>query len=223
MVSRPVVIPETFSGEESWYDWLDHFESVAEVNKWDNAAKLLWLRARMTGQAQIAYKQLSEGARANYAACVKGLRERFEPDCKKQLYLAKFETRCKRKTENWAAFAEDLKTLVSKAFPTLQDDAKEQLALMHYLGQLDDSQVSFSVKQKRPKTLDEAVSTTLELESYLLKSPQTGGQAVSSISSSDELIVASVKKTQDTMMKMLLNLMERLDRLECTQATPPDR
>ena len=86
MASRPVVIPETFSGEESWYDWLGHFESVAEVNEWDNAAKLLWLRARMTGQAQIAYKQLSEGARANYAACVKGLRERFELDCKKTLF-----------------------------------------------------------------------------------------------------------------------------------------
>ena len=94
---------------------------------------------------------------------------------------------------------------------------------MHYLGQLDDSQVFFRVKQKRPKTLDEAVSATLELELYLLKSPQTGGQAVSSFSNNDELIVASIKKKQDTMMKMLLNLMERLDKLECTQATPPDR
>ena len=125
MASRPVVIPETFSGEESWYDWLDHFESVAEVNKWDNVAKLPWLRARMTGQAQIAYKQLSEGAQANYAACVKGLRERFELDCKKKLYLAKFETRCKRKTENWAAFAENLKTLINKALSAmLQNNAR---------------------------------------------------------------------------------------------------
>ena len=65
---------------------------------------------------------------------------------------------------------------------------------MHYLGQLDNFQISFSVKQKCPKTLDEAVSTTLELESYLLMSPQTGGQAVSSISSSDEFIFVSVKK-----------------------------
>ena len=38
MVScSPVLVPKVFSGEESWYNWLDHFESVAEVNKWDVA------------------------------------------------------------------------------------------------------------------------------------------------------------------------------------------
>ena len=104
MPSRPVMIPETFSGEESWYDWVEHFKSMAEAS-----------RARMTGQAQIAYKQLSEGARAGYAACIKSLRERFEPACKKHLYVAECETRCKRKSENWAAFAEDPNTLIAKA------------------------------------------------------------------------------------------------------------
>ena len=157
MVSRPVLTPDAFSGEGSWDDWLDHFESVAEVNKWDNAAKLLWLRVRMTGRAQTAFKQLPEESRAEYPACIKGLRERFEPACKKELYLAEFQTRGKQKNETWAAFAEDLKTLTAKAFPTLQDDAREQLALTHYLGQLDNPQIAFNVKQKRPKTLDEAV------------------------------------------------------------------
>ena len=48
-MSRPVLTPDAYTGEGSWDDWLDHFESVAKVNKWDNAAKLLWLRVRMTG------------------------------------------------------------------------------------------------------------------------------------------------------------------------------
>lgn len=72
--------------------------------------------------------------------------------------------------------------IANKAFPTLQEDAKQQLALTHYLGQLDNPQISFNVKQKRPKTLDEAVSATLELESYLLTPSQACGQAVSSSS-----------------------------------------
>ena len=42
----------------------------------------------------------------------------------------------------------------------------ECLALNAYLEQIDDTQISFSVKQKGPKTLDEAVSATLEMESY---------------------------------------------------------
>ena len=220
MVSRPVLTPDAFSGEGSWDDWLDHFESVAEVNKWDNAAKLLWLRVRMTGRAQTAFKQLPEESRAEYPACIKGLRERFEPACKKELYLAEFQIRVKQKNETWAAFAEDLKTLTAKAIPTLQDDAREQLALTHYLGQLDNPQIAFNVKQKRPKTLDEAVSATLELQSYVLKPPRADGhsQAVNTIP--DVSVVAGVKQSQDTMMQMLSKMMDRLDHLESERATP---
>ena len=81
------------------------------MNKWDNDAKLLWIRVRLTGRAQTAFKQLSEAARETYAACTKSLREQFEQASKKELYLAKFQTRSKRAMESWAAFAEDLKTL----------------------------------------------------------------------------------------------------------------
>ena len=65
--------------------------------------------------------------------------------------------------EDWAAFAEDLKVLANKAFPQLQDDVIEQLALNHYLRQLTNHQIAFNVQQKCPWTLDEVVLATLEL------------------------------------------------------------
>ena len=215
--SRPVLTPDPYSGEGSWDDWVDHFESVAEVNKWDGAAKLLWLRVRLTGRAQTAFKQLAEEARATYDNCKVALRERFEPASKKELYLAEFQTRSKRANEGWAAFAEDLKVLADKAFPQLQNDAKEQLALNHYLGQLTDHQIAFNVRQKRPRTLDEAVSATLELESYLVPS----GFPPTRLPPSQ--VVAGVRQPQDEMIQMLAKMMERLDHLESEQATPPPR
>ena len=216
--SRPVLTPDPYSGEGSWDDWIDHFESVAEVNKWDGAAKILWLRVRLTGRAQTAFKQLSNEARAAYADCKQALRERFEPDSKKELYLAEFQTRSKHATEGWAAFAEDLKVLANKAFPQLQDNAKEQLALNHYLGQLTNQQISFNVRQKRPRTLDEAVSATLELESYLVPA----GLQAAAVPPSQ--VVSRVHQSQDTMMEMLGKIMERLDKLESADnATPSTR
>ena len=98
------------------------------------------------GWAQTAYKQLSNETRADYDACVKDLWEQFKPETKKELYLAKFQARNKRLAESWAAFIKDMIVLASKAFPKLQDDAKEQLALTQYLGQLDNIQISFGVK-----------------------------------------------------------------------------
>ena len=58
-------------------------------------------------------------------------------------------------------FAEDLWTLTDKAFPELEDKAREHLALNSYLNQLDHPQVAFGVKQRQPDTLDEAVTATL--------------------------------------------------------------
>ena len=114
-----------------------------------------------------------------------------------------------------------MKVLASKAFPKLQDDAKEQLALTQYLGQLDNIQISFGVKQKCPKTLHEAVSATLEFESYLIK-PRPSSSSINNNSSSTE-VIAGVQKSQETMMQMLSKMMDRLDKLEAAQSTPPHR
>ena len=59
-------------------------------------------------------------------------------------------------------FAEGLKQLVELAYSDLQEDTREQLTLTYYLGQLEHQQLAFSVKQKCPKPVDEAVSATLE-------------------------------------------------------------
>ena len=75
-------------------------------------------------------------------------------------YQAEFETRRKKRTEGWADFGEDLRSLADRAFPDLQPEARECLALQSYLKQLDQPQVAFSVKQTRPRTLDEAVAAT---------------------------------------------------------------
>ena len=80
------------------------------------------------------FKQLSEDTRASYDECKKGLRERFEPVCKHDLYIAEFQARRKRKDEDWP---EDLRVFADKAFPELQKEAKEVLTLFHFLGQID--------------------------------------------------------------------------------------
>ena len=69
--------------------------------------------------------------------------------------------------------------LVEKAYPALQEEAKAQIALSHfYLRHLDQPMTSFSVKQRTPKSLDEAVSATLEIESYQIGLPKIESGAV---------------------------------------------
>eukprot|EP00731_Ephydatia_muelleri_P025917 Em0018g17a len=160
---RPLVLPELYTGLGDFLQWIDHFENVAAVNDWNDEAKLLWLKARLAGRAHTAFKRF---AVTTYSDAVEALRKRFEPESKRELHNVEFQTRRKDKKEGWADFAEDLRTLADKAYPDLPVEARDRLSLNRYLDQIEDTQLNFGVKQSRPTNLDEAVTTTLQLESY---------------------------------------------------------
>ena len=205
-MSRPAVLPELYTGEKSWDEWIHHFESVATVNGWDGAAKLNWLCVRLTGRAGTVFRRLADDTRGDYELAKKALKERFEPDSKKELYLAELQTRAKKRTEDWAAFGEDLKLLAEKAYPDLTDDAREQLALNQYFARMDNPQVVFSVKQGKPKTINDAVRLTLETESYLRPSMR---QTVAHIEHDDaEIVAGTAHHTRDDPLKLILERIE---------------
>ena len=85
--------------------------------------------------AQTAYGRLPDAKKADYHTLKK---ERFEPESRRELYLSKFSTR-KRKT--WAEYANELRVLADKAFPELEEKAREQLALNQFLSQLENPQL----------------------------------------------------------------------------------
>lgn len=223
MATKPVVLPEPFCGETSWEDWEFHFDNVADVNGWDDEQKMKWLRVRLTGRAQKAFQRLPTESKESYQAARDALKERFEPTSRKIRYQVEFQTRRKKKAETWADFADDLKSLVDKGFPDLPEEAKEHLALQSYLQQLDQPQVAFGVRQKRPTTIDDAVSLTLEMETYML--PPTRASTISSVQQDQEQDEATTVAAVDPTEK-LANLLERLvlrvEKLEQDRA-PVDR
>ena len=94
--------------------------------------KLIWLKVHLTGKALLAYNKFLVTARALFKNAVVVLAESFELESRRDIYLAEFQSHCKKRTESWADFGEDLKVFfVDKAYPTLEDDARQQLALQH--------------------------------------------------------------------------------------------
>ena len=144
--ARPLVLPEIFDGQKRFDEWVSHFENVSAVNGWNDDDKLLWLKVRLTGKAHVAFAQLAHETQQSYATAKQALINRFDPPSKQQLYKVEFEARFKRDKETWADFADELLQLSSKAFPRLQEEAREELALSRYIDQLKDPQVSFAVK-----------------------------------------------------------------------------
>ena len=68
----------------------------------------------------------------------------------------------------------DSRAVTDKAYKGLADDTKELLAWNRFLKLLNHPQVGYSVRQRKPKTLNEAIPATLECESYWkLQGPPT--------------------------------------------------
>ena len=143
--------------------------------------------------------------REKYSECLKALKQRFDPDSKKELYVTELHTRARRRDEDCASYGDALRVLADKAYCDLEEKACERLSITQFLAHIENPQVAFGVRQKRPETVEAAVIVTIELESYLntASRAQRGSSAVASLSVSAEPSSESLK---------LLN--ERLDKLE---------
>ena len=165
-MSQPLVIPKLFTGEGSWDQWIFHFENVAEMNKWTAAGKLQWLKVRLAGCAQAALQWFSAEDAADYSSVKECPQKRFEPSCRKERHRAELQTVRRKKDEGWAYVAENWPTRVTLIWKKRPKNIS-LLIINVFLSRIDYPQVAFSVKQKQPASLDEAVSATLEMESYV--------------------------------------------------------
>ena len=108
MAGRPLVLPETFSGEGEWSLWICHFESIAAVNEWTGDKKLLWLKAILTARAQLELQNLPKEVQGDYARLTRVMKDRFEPDSRKGRYQAEFQACREKPAKRWADFVQDL-------------------------------------------------------------------------------------------------------------------
>ena len=108
-----------------------------------------------------------------------------------------------------------------KAYPNLDDVAKETLALKAYLSRLTDPQFAFNVKQRTPRDLNEATTATNELELYLpasvtsvssVEGQETGPKNETSV---DRGMVAAVSATE-RLATMVDTLTKRIETLEAS-------
>ena len=107
-ITHPLVLPEKFDGTGNFAEWINHFESIAALNKWSEEEKTLWIRVRLTEKAYVALMQLTGSTTGAHSSIKQALREHFEPSSKQELYKTKFESRRKQKSESRGDFADDL-------------------------------------------------------------------------------------------------------------------
>ena len=119
-----------FSGEEqpdgeTFQDWLEQFESVAQLGGWNSHAKLVNLSTRLRGSAYSFYRSCTAEQRNDYKLLVEQLTKRFTPIQIQPIQSQLFHDRQQKPKETVDEYAEALKKLFVKAYSSLARGGQE--------------------------------------------------------------------------------------------------
>ena len=101
---------------ETFEDWLDHFEAVSNIAKWDPSFRLVHLSAALRGNARSFYRSCTPVQKSSYPLLVGALKKRFTPVKLTALQTQMFHSRKQGPTESVDDFAQELRKLHSKAY-----------------------------------------------------------------------------------------------------------
>ena len=155
--------PEKFSGQGSVETFLMQFENCSTYNHWSASDKAAHLRWSLSGSAaqllwdneKISYKELIGKLRDRYGG--KGSEEKFQT-----------ELRCRRRRRGEAVkeLAQDIRRIMSLAYPNEKSSLSEHLARDAFLAALDDPEMELKVREREPSTLDDAVKLAQRFEVF---------------------------------------------------------
>ena len=139
---------------------------MAEINDWNNSEKAIHLAVSVGDKARTTLGDLSTAERKDYKALTSALSSRFGTENRSEMFRATLKTRTRKKDEPLPELAQSIKRLVRLAFPSAPANIRDTMAQDHFIDALRDSDARWKIRQARPKTLDEALTLAVELETF---------------------------------------------------------
>ena len=117
-----------FSGDdvsgagETFVDWIERLEMIAEVMKWDEQAKMVHLVTRLKGPAAAFYRSCTPGQKNDCEMLKAELKKRFTPVQFPPMQAGLFHKRRQKEGETVDEFAQDL---LYRAYPQVKSGSTE--------------------------------------------------------------------------------------------------
>ena len=185
-VSKSLHRPAPFDGKSPWEAYLTQFELLADLNRWGAAEKAAYLAVSLRGPALTVLTNLPAGKRCDYKALTSALQNRFGSGHQAELNRAKFRGRYRQRDEILPALAEDVERLARLAYPDAEESMIVTLAKDQFIDALEEDDWKLRIRQLRPQTLQQALETALELESYSLAGRSQRNKPVRGVSLDNE-------------------------------------
>lgn len=201
---------EKFDGFGDVQRFLDHFDVVAQANYWSSEVQILQLPTALTGAAFDLYRRLPADERDTVAKLRAALDKEFGSCALESDYARLFVSRRRQVGESLSDFAEALKSLGRKAYPTFSDEQLDKLCQTHFIngGLAETLRVQLLVGATEQESCRELVARARRLEQVLAPSlvravgvegPQAGAacpEQRSQIEKLTEVVSALEKKVE---------------------------
>ena len=159
--------PAEFDGRVAWEAYLAQFELLADAQGWDDAERALQLVSCLRGPALEVLAHLAPAQRMVHTSVVEALQRKFGKHHQAEVYRASLKSRTRNRGEPLSQLAQELETLVRRAYPTAPEDMVAVLARDHFVDALQQRQLQIYIKQAHPCDLQEALARALEFEAFL--------------------------------------------------------
>ena len=159
--------PKMFDGQRiEWSDYIQHFEAVAQWNRWNEDQKAQQLVMSFDGEAMKLLGELSNEILHDYSQLVNELNRRYDPAERAQAYKIEFRHRTRGRHESFMTYAQELKRLVTRAYPTMPSNVHEQFVVDQFISGLGHRELRKHVQFGHPADINQAISLALELEAF---------------------------------------------------------
>ena len=125
------------------------------------------MKGALTGNAAQVLWNTDRASTGSLKKLISILKGRFSGERLAEKYRAELQIRRRRSNEILTELHQDIRRLMVLAYPRLTAEAREEIACDHFTNAFSDPDFALKVKERAPKTSDEALNIALRLEAWL--------------------------------------------------------
>ncbi|KAL5007119.1 hypothetical protein ScPMuIL_015925, partial [Solemya velum] len=163
---NPIVMPDIYSGQSKFRDWLVQFEVCKDINNWTDTQACKFLAVMLRGNALQTFTDIDEDHRNDYTSVVQTLRDRFDPDVDPGVYWAQLRNRVRKRGEPLSELASSIMRLVALAHPQADSHTRSGLSIRYFIEAIDDREIKLQLRRSKPVDMTQALKIALDEESY---------------------------------------------------------
>lgn len=172
------LMPESFTGENDFEDYLQQFLTAARLSGWQTPAgdnRPYYFALRLKGNALHFYTTLTTAQQHDFDQLVAAFRTTYTTNV--EVLKAKLKAAKQQPNQEVSAFLCDVRTLAKRIYRG-QPAIEEQMVLTSFIEGLHNSIIRWELRKMKPVNPDAALALAVELHSFLEMEPSFPSHAM---------------------------------------------